>query len=65
MVVPRFLLVDAQAYPPYGAKLLSFQCPAVLLAHRDIDYAVQGVVRGDTARAALIFERLELLVGVV
>lgn len=35
-----------------------------LLAHRDIDYVVQGVVRGDSARAGLIFERLEVLVGI-
>lgn len=34
-----------------------------LLAHRDIDYVVQGVVRGDAGRAALIFKRLEVLAG--
>jgi predicted nucleotidyltransferase len=32
-----------------------------LLEHRDFDYAVQGITRGDKDRESLIFERLEAL----
>jgi predicted nucleotidyltransferase len=31
----------------------------LLLEHRNFDYAVQGITRGDKDRASLIFERLE------
>lgn len=34
-----------------------------LLNHKDVDYAVQGIVRGNSARGDLIFKRLESMVA--